>query len=365
MWSRFLWTFAVTGFAGIAGSLLLVLLADPVGVSPIGVIPKYGYVISDRRFDAPAIVGSGDYDSFLVGTSTIHHVDPDWAEAAFGGRFATVAIHGGTPYELTKMMQMIGREAPDAKRIIIGLDARRWCKTTPYDQYNPKTLFPDWLYDESRLNDFNTLLNLKMVGYSLHQLKIAAGWRAPLIPANGYRSNLIDAKWSLSAARKHLYKVSKRKGDGAAHGLDDADEAAGDSSTIHTHPDLASLDLALTALPPQADIILAVMPSHITGIRAKDRNDIEQCKREIAALAERRHGALIDFRIESVWTQNDENFWDENHFRTGLAHSFIQRLKEAVEAKRDAEDGVYRVLTGRLPRSGGAALKTSSTSPAR
>jgi len=80
------------------------------------------------------------------------------------------------------MMQMIGRQAPDAKRIIIGIDARRWCKTTPYAQYNPRALFPDWLYDENRINDFNTLLNLKMVGYSLRQIKVAAGRRPPTIP---------------------------------------------------------------------------------------------------------------------------------------------------------------------------------------
>ncbi len=109
-------------------------------------------------------------------------------------------------------MQLIGRNAPQAKRIIIGLDARRWCKTTPYAQYNPKALFPDWLYDESRINDFLGLLNLKMLGYSLRQIKIAAGWRRPLIPATGYRNNLIDSKWSLSTAQeKSLQEAQERR----------------------------------------------------------------------------------------------------------------------------------------------------------
>lgn len=362
MWSRFLWAFGIAGLTGLAGCLLLILLADPIGVSPIGIVPKYGYVISDGRFVAPQIIASGDFDSFLVGTSTIHHVDPAWANAAFGGRFATVAIHGGTPYELTKMMELIGRNAPQAKYIIIGIDARRWCKTTPYDQYNPKTLFPDWLYDESRINDFLGLLNPKMLRHSLLQIKIAAGWRRPLIPATGYRNRLIDSKWSLSTAQNNLYK--KHKKDAAAFGLDDADEAA-ETEGKHDHPDLLSLDEALNALPPHADVIVAVMPSHFTALLNKDRNDIEQCKREIAALVEKRHGTMIDFRIDSNWTRADENFWDENHFRVGLARSLVLRLKEAMDQKQDAEDGVYRVLTGGKDQSGNvdAVLNASPASP--
>jgi len=169
----------------------------------------------------------------------------------------------------------------------------------------------------------------------------------------------------LDATRKALY--GKRQQDAADFGLDDADEAADDATHEQSHPDLASLETALDSLPPKADLIVAVMPSHFTALLKKDRMDIEQCKREIAGLVEKRRGTLADFRVDSSWTRNDENFFDENHFRVGLAQIFIHRLKEAAETKRDAEDGVYRVLTGGggLPRNADAALETSSTSPAR
>ena len=364
MWTRFLWAFAVTGFAGLAGSLLLILLADPLGVSPIGIVPKTGYVIADRRFDAPQMIASGNFDSFLIGTSTIHHVDPAWADAAFGGRFATLAIHGGTPYEMTKIMQLIGRDAPQAKRIIIGIDARRWCKTTPYAQYNPNALFPDWLYDKSRGNDFLSLLNFKLLDYSVQQIKVAAGRRAPSVPVNGYHNNLVDSRWSLNKARENLYKGKRRK-DAAAHGLDDADETAADTQRKHDHPDLASLGDALNALPPKVDLIVAVMPSHFTVLLNKDHRDIDRCKREIAAIVERRQGLLIDFRIDSRWTRNDENFWDENHFRVGVAQSLVQRIKEAMDQRQDAMDGVYQVLTGgkALSHNIDAVLSGSPASP--
>src|SRR4029078_2140786 len=95
MSSRFLWAFGLTALTGLAGCLLLILLGDPLGVSPIGFLSKPGYPLSARRFVAPQIIASGDFDSFLVGTSTIHHVDPATANSALGGRFATAGIPGG------------------------------------------------------------------------------------------------------------------------------------------------------------------------------------------------------------------------------------------------------------------------------
>ncbi len=81
MWSRFLWAFGITGLTGLAGCLLLILLADPVGVSPIGIVSKYGYVISDRRFVAPQIVASGDFNSVLG-----RHLDHSSRRSGLGER---------------------------------------------------------------------------------------------------------------------------------------------------------------------------------------------------------------------------------------------------------------------------------------
>ena len=39
------------------------------------------------------------------------------------------------------------------------------------------------------------------------------------------------------------------------------------------------------------------MPSHITVLNGRDRDDIEQCKRRMAAMIDGRHGYLLDFRI--------------------------------------------------------------------
>ena len=71
MWRCFILAFAITAGAGSHGAaLLLILVADPLGVSPIGLSPNHGYAVSDRRFVAPQIIAGGKFDSVPVGTST-------------------------------------------------------------------------------------------------------------------------------------------------------------------------------------------------------------------------------------------------------------------------------------------------------
>ena len=67
---------------------------------------------------------------------------------------------------------------------------------------------------------------------------------------------------------------------------------------------------------------------------------IEQCKRSLANEMSFPRVSVIDFRIPSIWTRNDDNYWDHGHFRVGLAHDLVLRIKEAVQQRRDAEDGV-------------------------
>ncbi len=48
------------GWRGLSAASLLILLADPLGVSPIGIVRRSPAIaVSDRRFDAPQIIASG------------------------------------------------------------------------------------------------------------------------------------------------------------------------------------------------------------------------------------------------------------------------------------------------------------------
>jgi len=341
MWTRFLRAFAIAAALGLGLCATLVLLVDPLGMSPVGIVPKSGYALSDPRFIAPQEISSGNFDSYIVGTSTIHSVDPQWAEEAFGGRFANVAMHGGTPYELQEMLRLIGHSEP--RLIIFGLDANRWCRTDPPKQFNPKVVFPHWLFDESRVNDFSGLLNLEMVQLSLKQLEIAFGLKPAEAPLNGYRNRLIDTKWKPGNAKKRGDEHAAR----LALGWDEPDEAAESrADSKASYPALPLLQDTIDFIPLNTRLIAVLMPAHASTLPGDSagRERLDECKRRIVDLVSRRNSYLVDFLLPSAWTTKDDNYWDHLHFRVGIARELIERLKEAVEGRRDADDGIYRVL---------------------
>jgi len=148
MWKRFLRAFAITGVAALALVIVLVLLVDPLGVSPVGLFePKAGFALKDRRFLVQQLIRSGQFDSFLLGSSTIHSVDPNWVKAAFGGSFANLSIHGATPHELARVLEAVARSRPRLRTIVLGLDGGRWCGAKPPETYHPRAVFPESLYD--------------------------------------------------------------------------------------------------------------------------------------------------------------------------------------------------------------------------
>ena len=350
MWKRFLRAFAITGAAALALTLALILLVDPLGVSPVAMVrPKSGYALKDRRFLAPQLIRSGQFDSFLVGSSTIHSVDPHWAEGAFGGEFANLAIHGATPHELTRVLEMIGKSEPRLRTVILGLDTGKWCGAKVPETYHKTAVFPESLYDADRLDDFLALLNLKMLDTSLKQFVIDLKLEAPKTEADGYRNELDEARWKPFKPGKDDCKLACDETvatTGAGGG-----EAQSAETRERFFPALRLLEEPLASLPAGTKLIVVVMPRHISTQpdSASERGDLDLCKRRIAALATSKRGYAIDFAIASTWTRNADNYWDSSHFRTAIAKALVLRIKEAVERRRDAEDGVYRYLAGPSP----------------
>ena len=349
MWQRFLRAFAITAAAVLALSLAAILLVDPLGVSPIAVVaPKSGYALTDRRFLAQQVIRSGQFDSFLVGSSTIHSVDPHWAEEVFGGEFANLAIHGVTPHELTRVLDMIGRSTPRLRTVVLGLDAESWCAATAPARYHPKAVFPESLYDADRFDDFATLLNFKLLEASFKQLAVDLKIKAPKTEADGYRNELDDAKWKPFKPGRDTCQLACDEAPASTNG---GGGARSGKSGQHQFPALRLLEQALSSLPARTKLIVVLMPPYASKLpdTAGQRADLGLCKRRIAALASDKRGYAIDFDIASPWTLNAENYWDASHFRIVIAKAFIPRIKEAMEHRRDAEDGVYRYLAGPSP----------------
>lgn len=347
MWKPFLRAFSITASAALALTLALILLVDPLGVSPVAVFqPKPGYAMKDRRFLVQQLIRNDQFNSYLVGSSTIHSVDPDWAESAFGGEFANLAIHGATPHELATVLEAIGRNEPHLRTLVLGLDSGRWCGAKAPESRHLKAVFPESLYDTDRLDDFLALLNFEILDTTLDQLAVDLKMETPETEADGYRNELDEGKW----------KPFRPGTDGCKLACDEMGEAARApempaGAPEHRLPSLELLGAALASLPAETQLIIAVMPPYVSTQpdSAQERADLDRCKRRIAAIATSRHGYAIDFDIASPWTNNADNYWDASHFRTAIAKDFVLRIKEAVDRRRDADDGVYRYLAGPGP----------------
>ncbi|MGH6802246.1 MAG: hypothetical protein ACREC3_02625 [Methyloceanibacter sp.] len=172
-----------------------------------------------------------------------------------------------------------------------------------------------------------------MLEVALRQLAVDLKLRSAPVPADGYRNELDEAKWR-----------PFKPGPGTA--VISAEDTESTNGPERSFPALLLLEQALRSLPEDAEIIAVLMPSHVSKMPSdeEDRAELKLCKQRIAALAGNEHGDAVDFDIPSSWTTNAQNYWDRSHFRMVIARALMQRLKEAVERRRDAADGVYRFL---------------------
>lgn len=331
VWRKFLWPFALTFAAGLAIPLFLVLLADPYGLSPIRAISSEVVVPTQRRFIVADIIRSGRYDSFIVGTSTVNSINPAWLEAAFGGRFANVAVHGATPYEQMRVLDLVLRQKPGPRTVILGLDDV-WCSRAEPAHYHPRVQFPDWLFDDSRLGHLTHLLNWRAVELARRKLEIAWGITKKRVARNGFNDDLPpDATWSLERAIPRLTAEVERA----------TASATLTSSSTTVFPAVTLLDTALRRHAVGARLLAVLMPAYLPQEAARVAPDA--CKSIIAAVVRRHGGTTLDFMRPSAWTENPNNFWDRLHFRQAIAADLPNRMREGLEGHQSPE-GLYRKL---------------------
>ena len=69
-----------------------------------------------------------------------------------------------------------------------------------------------------------------------------------------------------------------------------------------------------------------------------------ECKARIIAIARKRGAKLIDWRIFSPITTNDENYWDGLHYRVAIGQLLARELTAAVLDGAESGNGNYRIL---------------------
>jgi len=329
-------------FAGAA-----VVLAGFIGaLNPYGNLPGFTgpHVIMDdnQRYQYPALVRMGDFDSVVIGTSTSRLLDPEMLDGRLGGRFINLALNDGRAWEQAQMMALVSRSVPQLKTLFIGLD-EVWCADNADTERTTKRGFPQWMYDDNPWNDLAFMLNGKAVEIAARKLAHHLGLAKERISPRGFEVFVPpDETYDAAKAAKKIW--NRREGMRTARVP--AQAVSEEERRSWRFPALQWLDESLERSGAERTI-LAFMPVHVAGqpqIGSVSAAREAECKAQIAEVA-RRHGAyLIDFRIHSSLTKTDANYWDHLHYRLAVGRRILDEVAKAVGSGVGSPNGTWVLL---------------------
>jgi hypothetical protein len=342
-WHRFVAVFFSVLIGGAGLIYLFVLLVDPYYVVKFSLPLDRKIVSISQRFMIPQIVRSRRFDSLIVGTSTALLLDPELLDKEFGGRFANLAMDSARAWEQQTVLNYFMREAGPPKTVLIAIDSV-WCDPDADRTRVTFRGFPEWLYDDNPWNDYLYLFNTGAVEIAGRLLGYQFGAYRERVRFDGYHVFVPpESEYDAARARGHIWigRKAETPPDIATPELSSAARGA------LLFPALTWLDAALAKLPPASLKILAFMPVHVAaqpwpGTQAAALE--AECKARIAGIARQRGAKVIDWRISSVLTRNDSNYWDNLHYRVPIATQIVKQLGAAVRDDRASDDGSYRIV---------------------
>lgn len=328
-WREFLTRLLTTFAGGLAVCAGIIGLADPYGTLGHGLLGPHAIMDTNQRFQYPAVMRSGRFDSIVVGTSTSRLLKPSDLEGVFGGRFANLAMDSGTAWEQHRLALFFGAHARQPRTLVVGID-HVWCDPAADAMRITPRGFPEWMYDESRINDLAFMLNKSTLEIAGRRLAHAAGLMKVRIPFDGYEVFVPpEQDYDLARARQKIFGGAARPAQlEIERGVEPAPNDAG-----FTFPALDWLDRITAPDQRWQRVVFLMSPPHVSALptRGTPHGDQEAaCKAAIAAIARRKGIAFIDFRRASPITIADENYWDQLHYRVPIAKRIIDGMAAAL-----------------------------------
>jgi len=183
-WRGFVWVALVVFGSAIALLEVFVLLMNPYGNLPHLLFREHEITDINQRFQYPALIRSGRFDSIVIGASDARLIRPEALDGIFGGRFANLSMNGGLAWEQYQLADLFIRTVPEPRMLIVALD-HVWCDSNADARRTTFRGFPEWMYDDDLWNDFAYMLNGKSVEISGRRLAVALGLKPGRLDA-GY-----------------------------------------------------------------------------------------------------------------------------------------------------------------------------------
>lgn len=338
MWRRF-FRLAVGTAATLVGVIYgFVVLVDPWGSLPWSLPLNRVPVTSNQRFAYPALARSAAFDSAVFGDSTSRLLRPAELDPPFGARFANLAMNDATAYESSRLLLVFNAAHPAAKIVIIGLDSA-WCITGDLFETLTPRAFPEWMYRSNRWDGYAQMFNLFAVQEAGKEFGVLTGLKREDMGRDGYtRFVPPDDQYDPARAALHIRDATPRVPSGARSG----------APATWRYPELEVLRDDLAALPAATRKILFFVPYNHRLLSAPGTDGAQvwsECKRRAGLLAQATpNGTAVDFMRPSTITLADDNYWDPQHYRVGVADRLARDLVAAARGEASPDD---QLLPGR------------------
>ncbi len=185
-WRRFFRLAAGTAVLAVAIVYAFVVLVDPFDTLPLSPPADRVPVATNARFAFPALARSDRFDSAVFGTSTSRLLRPVVLNAAFGARFANLAMNAATGYEQSRLMAVFRKRILAAQhgagRAGPGATA---CPVCHELKFTPRP-FPAWMYEGSRWRGYREMFNLYAVQEAGKEFGILIGIKRQVYGSDGY-----------------------------------------------------------------------------------------------------------------------------------------------------------------------------------
>ncbi len=332
-WKRFFRILTISLIGLFAAGYLFILVVDPYGMLPISFDFDRGTITAEQRFFYPNLAKKSQFDSAIIGTSTIRLLNPDDLNPLLESRFVNLAMNAASVFEQEAIFNIFLRYHPYPRTVIFGVDHVYFDKSNYAKHIGAvkSEHFPDWMYDENLLNDLLPY-NWRTMQITIKQLKCITGMKPPKFRVDGYDDfTMTMFSHDIDHIREIIYgsktPIEKKPVEPPA-------QATPELIKSFEFPAIEHLERMLDRLPDTTLKIVVIPPFHyFHQATPGSMDDIkwEEFKRRLAEVTCRYENALlVDFMIKSPITTKDENFLDQTHYTVPIAQEMARAIAREV-----------------------------------
>lgn len=280
----------------------------------------------DQRFQNAGKLNSylDEYEAIIIGHSHTDNFLPSKVQEWLGwGRVLKLTIDGGMPRELFVMASKALKKG-GISHVLWGV-GNNFCGADPF-AFNPRRMFPDFLYTKSIMDDIPYLLSLDIATFSWELLTGSSAWGTDLETLNYWMTNRVKSYLQFNS-KKNLAKLqgqltTKRR----KKKLEQLPEAV----RVRTFPNIEKNLLPLIRNYPETQFVFFLPPPYYLQLTNSVRYDqwLGLQKTLVEVTAQLPNVRIYGFDDCAFIGGNAANYRDMGHYHSGVNQFVLKAFSE-------------------------------------